>query len=464
MRIALFCLGLTVVINAVGCQPQSNTDIGSNPDREPSTIAQAEPAEPAAPTEKSDVVSNSTEHAQHSETEDHAHGGPGMKGRGPGGMGRGPGAMGGMRGDMATLHAMFDNSDKIQRTITNLPDGAEAVTESDDDKIARLLQEHVPAMEARVTGNNPLPPMTFHPIFVELIKHSDEYTLTYEETKNGMKVKYSSNDPYVVMLVQEHAKLVSRFIKNGMEEIHKPYTLPKLEDVSKPVPETWDGIIIQFGSMHEAIGQQNHQGRVSLKSLSDRPHFFGVGALEKLGGEVTIQNGNATITRVGDKGRLEPGDVSASDIQATLLVGADVPNWTIHPVATNVAFADFDQHIAAAATKAGLNVARPIVFVIEGEFTQLKLHVIHGACPLHSRRNQIELPVERRPYEAEFEKLQGSLIGVFAQDAAGKITHPGTTIHMHLVFRDADSGHTVTGHIEQTGMLAGAVLRFPKTK
>ena len=155
-------------------------------------------------------------------SEDHAQG-PGM-GRG---MGRGPGAMQGMQADMTTLHAMFADRDKIKRTIKNLADGAEAITESDDEAIAKMLKEHVPAMEDRVLGNNPLPPMTFHPIFVELIKHAEDYTLTYEETDKGMKVKYESDDPYVVMLVQEHAKLVSRFIKNGMEEIHTPYELPK---------------------------------------------------------------------------------------------------------------------------------------------------------------------------------------------------------------------------------------------
>ncbi|EMI20568.1 membrane or secreted protein containing DUF1791 [Rhodopirellula maiorica SM1] len=146
-------------------------------------------------------------------------------GHGPG-AGRGIGARQGMQGDMTTLHAMFADRDKINRTVTNLPDGAEAVTESDDQAIATMLKEHVPAMEDRVLGDNPLPPMTFHPIFVELIKHADDYTLSYEETEKGMKVKYQSDDPYVVMLVQEHAKLVSRFIKNGMEEIHTPYTLP----------------------------------------------------------------------------------------------------------------------------------------------------------------------------------------------------------------------------------------------
>lgn len=144
-----------------------------------------------------------------------------------GGMGRGPGAMPGMQEDMSVLHAMFADRGKIKRTVTNLPNGAEAITESEDEAIAKMLKAHVPAMEERVLGNKPLPPMTFHPIFVELIKHAKAYTLTYEETGKGMKVQYQSDDPYVVMLVQEHAKLVSRFIENGMEEIHVPYTLPK---------------------------------------------------------------------------------------------------------------------------------------------------------------------------------------------------------------------------------------------
>ena len=135
--------------------------------------------------------------------------------------------MEGMREDMTTLHAMFADKDKIRRKVTNLPNGAVAVTESDDQAIADLLREHVPAMEDRVVGNAPLPPMTFHPIFVELIKHADDYELAYEETEKGIKVTYTSKDPIVVKLVQEHAKLVSRFIKNGMQEIHKPYTLPK---------------------------------------------------------------------------------------------------------------------------------------------------------------------------------------------------------------------------------------------
>ncbi|APZ90706.1 DsrE family protein [Fuerstiella marisgermanici] len=157
-------------------------------------------------------------------------------GRGQGvgrGRGRGRGMSAEMREDMTTLHAMFAAREKITRTVKMLPKGAEATTESDDTKIVAMLKEHVPAMENRVHENEPLPPMTFHPVFVELIKHADDYTLTYKETKQGMEVTYEADDPFVIMLVQEHAKLVSRFLKNGMDEIHKPYTLPKVVHAKK---------------------------------------------------------------------------------------------------------------------------------------------------------------------------------------------------------------------------------------
>lgn len=143
--------------------------------------------------------------------------------------GRGPGGPG-MRSDMMTIHAMFDDRDAIRRTVTMLPDGAVSLTESDDEAIAARIKDHVPNMESRVLENQPLPPMTFHPVFQALIKHADAYSLDYEETEKGVKATYQSDDPYVVMLVQEHAKLVSRFIANGHDEIHADYELPEFDE------------------------------------------------------------------------------------------------------------------------------------------------------------------------------------------------------------------------------------------
>ena len=232
--------------------------------------------------------------------------------------------------------------------------------------------------------------------------------------------------------------------------------------VSADEPATWDGKLVQYGKMHEAIGQQQHQGRVELKKLLERPHFFGVAALEKLEGEVTIVDGKVTLTQVDAKGELKANDPVSPDSKATLLIGAYVPAWTDHKVSENVGPDKFDQYLADAATAAGIKVSAPFVFTVEGEFSNLQLHVINGACPMHARLRKIKLPKEKLPVEVELDKVRGTLVGVFAKDAVGNITHPDTSTHMHLVFKDAKSGKMVTGHVEQVGLLEGAVVRLPK--
>jgi alpha-acetolactate decarboxylase len=235
-------------------------------------------------------------------------------------------------------------------------------------------------------------------------------------------------------------------------------TLP----VSADEGETWDGKLVQYGKMHEAIGQQQHQGRVQLKKLLERPHFFGVAALEQLAGEATIYDGKVTLTRVDDAGKLKAQDSEAVDAQATLLVGAYVPAWSEHPVKDDVAAEKFDQYIATSAKTAGVKSSSPFVFTVEGEFSNLRLHVIHGACPLHARLRKISLPADKRPLEVELPQVKGRLVGVFARDAVGNITHPDTSTHMHLLFTDSESKRLMTGHVEQVGIQKGAVVRFPK--
>lgn len=225
--------------------------------------------------------------------------------------------------------------------------------------------------------------------------------------------------------------------------------------------ETWDGKIVQHGKMHEAIGAQQHQGRVRLKDLIGRPHFYAVAALEELKGEATILDGKITISRVGKSGQIESSDEAIENEHATLLVGAYVPSWTNHKFDTDVETDDLDQHIAEMASKAGFNLSEPFVFTIEGTFGPVDLHVINGACPMHARLKKIELPEESRPLEIEWDRIQGTVVGVFAKDSVGNMTHPATSSHMHLVFKD-DLGQQVTGHIEKLGVRAGSILRLPK--
>ena len=223
-----------------------------------------------------------------------------------------------------------------------------------------------------------------------------------------------------------------------------------------------DGEIVQYGEMHEAIGLQKHEGRVAFQKLVGREHFFGVAAVEGLEGEATILDGNVILTTVDDDGRLRASDSTAIDKKATLLVGTYVPSWTKQAVDRSVKADRFDQYIADAATKAGLNVDKPFLFIVEGEFSDVRLHVINGACPIRARMKKEVIADQLKPFESEMSSVRGTIVSVFARDAVGKLTHPATSTHCHLVFTDPVSGKTVTGHLEQVGVRQGAQVSVPQ--
>ena len=225
--------------------------------------------------------------------------------------------------------------------------------------------------------------------------------------------------------------------------------------------ESADGALVQFGTMHEAIGQQQHQGRVALNTLVNQPHFFGVAALEKLQGEITVFDSDVTVTGVTAQGTLAP--VPGDDLEATLLVGAYVSAWTERTLEGDTPPADFDNVIRDAAARANVDVSQPFVFTLEGEFSDVRMHVINGACPMHARLKNIELPKEQTPFEGEFQSVRGRVVGIYASDAVGKLTHPATSTHVHLIFKDEGSGQTATGHVEEIGLAKGAVLKLPRT-
>jgi len=218
---------------------------------------------------------------------------------------------------------------------------------------------------------------------------------------------------------------------------------------------------LRYGTMHEAIGQGRSQGRVAIADVCAEPHIYALGALAGLAGEVTILDSQPVLTGVSPSGR--PVPFPPADAQATMLAGRSVPAWDASVLHTSVPAADFDATITAALRNTRLDVAQPTVFLLEGEFTDVRLHTLNGACPVHARMKAVELPPESRPFELETATLRGTLLGIHAVDSVGKLTHPATTTHAHLVYRDPQTGDQVTAHVERAGVAAGAALKLPRT-
>jgi hypothetical protein len=115
-----------------------------------------------------------------------------------------------------TIHELFVNHDRIERSVTNLPNGIRTTTESDDPHIAQLIKDHVAAMGERVAaGNDPGLPVesdALHSIF----KNYDKVETKGEATAKGVVVIQTSADKEVVAALQQHASEVSDFVTQGM--------------------------------------------------------------------------------------------------------------------------------------------------------------------------------------------------------------------------------------------------------
>ena len=231
-------------------------------------------------------------------------------------------------------------------------------------------------------------------------------------------------------------------------------------EAQSPADEPW--AVQAFGTMREAIGMGKHQGRVILRDLIVKPNFFAVGALEGLGGEITIHDGKVFVTRVDNAGNLQTlaeGDGAA--MQATLLLGAYVSEWVSIFIPHDVPPEEVDNFIRTEAKFQGIDTQRPFPWTVEGSLSSIHVHVIHGACPVHARRNQQTIPAAQRPFDWHTKTLSGTVVGIYAPDAAGRMTHPGSSVHAHLIF--TYDGERATGHLEKVGFASGAVLRLPKS-
>lgn len=146
-----------------------------------------------------------------------------MMGTGPG---MGPGMMG-MRGgnasatEMQELHEMLVNNERIERSVTNLPNGIRTLTESNDPEMTRILVSHVAGMIKRVEeGRNPRLAMQ-SPQLEVIFRNKDKIKTSFEPTQNGIAVTQTSDDAETVTALQKHAADVNDLVRRGMEAAHE---------------------------------------------------------------------------------------------------------------------------------------------------------------------------------------------------------------------------------------------------
>lgn len=147
------------------------------------------------------------------------------RGRGRGrerGMGRGPGPR--MRADQHVFHYLLEHHGDIRRSVKRLDNGVETLTESENPEVTAKIQEHVASMHQRIKEGRGL--RFWDELFAAIFKKHASITMTVENTKQGVMVRETSEEPGVVALIQAHAEVVSQFVARGFAEAHKNHAVP----------------------------------------------------------------------------------------------------------------------------------------------------------------------------------------------------------------------------------------------
>lgn len=206
----------------------------------------------------------------------------------------------------------------------------------------------------------------------------------------------------------------------------------------RPDVQTW-------GSMREALRDARSEARIRLSDAAVGTSV-GVGALAGLAGEVTILDGRALVARAAPDGTCQITDADDDD-HATLLVTASVPAWRSLPLPDCPDYAALDAAIGSVLRSHGFDPGRATPVRIRGRAANATYHVIAGACPIAN-------PTGTPPWRFQGPLAQVELVGIYAEGAAGRLTHHVHTSHLHLV---AD-GHM--GHLDDID-LRSATLQLP---
>jgi hypothetical protein len=128
------------------------------------------------------------------------------------------------RDDMVTIHSLFADREKIERTVVKITNGVETITESGDPKVAARIVKHAYEMKERLEKNEPI--HMWDPLFAELFANATKIRMEITKTARGVKVLEQSDDMATVKLIQAHADVVSRFLEKGMSEMHERHEIP----------------------------------------------------------------------------------------------------------------------------------------------------------------------------------------------------------------------------------------------
>ena len=202
------------------------------------------------------------------------------------------------------------------------------------------------------------------------------------------------------------------------------------------------------GAMRNVMHKGELFGTISLDTISNTSHLYGLGPLEYLKGEILIIDGKSFVSRV-----VSDTTMSVEEnwkVKAPFFVSANVEKWV------KIDFPDSIQTIPQLEIfleTISENNQRPFVFKVSAIVQSGDIHLVNlpEGTEVHSPE---EAHQEQKNYPLDNE--QAELIGFFSTEHQGIFTHHDSYVHIHLITNDQKK----MGHLDKVMLKKGTVQLF----
>ncbi len=206
------------------------------------------------------------------------------------------------------------------------------------------------------------------------------------------------------------------------------------------------------GALKNMMHKGDISAKVNLKEFENIEHFYALGAIENLKGEIQIFDSKSFNTAVIDS---TLNFDNSFNKKATLLVYASVNKWKSINIPDNiVTYEQLESYIGQTAKNNKIKIDEPFPFLLEGTPKLLDWHVINwkDGDMEHSHEKHISSGLN-----GTINNKQVKILGFYSDSHHAIFTHHTTNMHIHVKTVDNE----LAGHVDGLTLEKGMILKLP---
>lgn len=207
-----------------------------------------------------------------------------------------------------------------------------------------------------------------------------------------------------------------------------------------------------IGAMKNAMWKGEISGSISLDTITNKEHLYGLGSVEYLAGEIVIIDGKAYKSTVLTDTTMKVEETY--NIKAPFFGYTNISKWSKQPLPDSIGTIQQLEQYLDQSTKSS---PRPFMFKLAGTVEQATIHIVN--LPKGSK---VTSPEEAHKGLTNYHLTneQSEIIGFFPTEHKAIFTHHDTYLHMHLISTDRKK----MGHLEEVLFKKGTMTLYLPTE